>query len=212
MILACAIVSNLCPGEKEEMWVLLVAIAVLVFFAILLETIEKKRGSKQIKKAGSLIPRNEAEKASGFWFLANATVKKWISVAAEYCKVSIVEERGKEHSFAFLAEQNSFVFGIGLELSARGKRKKSTEVFHRREILRYDFADYGLPGLSVKNGVDECAAFTAWAAECARALLRKSGVLVAVKEHCAGKDFGRVRGNGVQNGSVCSIAYVPRSM
>lgn len=211
MILACAIVSNFCPGEKEEMWVLLAALAVLVFLAILLETIEKKRGPKQIKKAGSLIPRNEAEKASGFWFLANATVKKWISVAAEYCRVSIVEERGKEHSFAFLAEQNSFVFGIGLN-EPEVKRRRAAEVSQRREILRYDFADYGLPGLSAKNGVDECAAFTAWAAECARELLQKNGVLVAVKEHCAGKNIGGVRGNGVQNGSVCSIAYVPRSM
>ena len=54
MILACAIVSNLCPGEKEEMWVLLLAIAVLVFGVILLETIEKKRGPKQIKKPAAL--------------------------------------------------------------------------------------------------------------------------------------------------------------
>ena len=211
MILACAIVSNLCPGEKEEMWVLLVAIAVLVFGAILLETIEKKRGPKQIKKAGRLIPRNEAEKASGFWFLANATVKKWISVAAEYCRVSIVEERGKEHSFAFLAEQNSFVFGIGLN-EPEVKRRRAAEVSQRREILRYCFSDYGMPVLSVRESVDERAAFARWAAECARALLRKNGVLVEVEDLCRACGSNGAKADDAQSDAVCRIAYAPKGL
>lgn len=130
------------------------------FWGNLVRNNRKKEGAEADKKAGSLIPRNEAEKASGFWFLANATVKKWISVAAEYCRVSIVEERGKEHSFSFLAQQNSFVFGIGLN-EPEVKRRRAAEVSQRREILRYCFSDYGMPVLSVRESVDERAAFAA---------------------------------------------------
>lgn len=195
--------------KKEGMWFLLVAIAALVLGAILLEVIEKKEKPKRDKGQTEAAPTAEND-SSGFWFLTNETVAKWISVAAEYCRVSIVEEREKAHAFAILAKRDCFVFGIGLNEPAC-RRKKAAEVSLRREILRYDFADYGLPGLSVKNGADECAAFTAWAAERARELLRKNGVLVAVEDLRGACRRDGSKADYPQSGSVCRIAYAPKS-
>lgn len=191
------------------MWFLLVAIAALVFGAILLEVIEKKGKPKLDKGQTEAAPTAE-NATSGFWFLTNETVAKWISVAAEYCRVSIVEEREKAHAFAILARRDCFVFGIGLNEPAC-RRKKAAEVSHRREILRYHFSDYGMPVLCVGENADECAAFARWAAERVRELLQKNGVLVAVEDLCSACRRDGAKADAAQSGSVCCIAYAPKS-
>lgn len=195
--------------KKEGMWFLLVAIAALVLGAILLEVIDKKGKQKRGKVPVEAAPAAE-NAASGFWFLANETVAKWISVAAEYCRVSIVEERENAHAFAILAKRDCFVFGIGLN-EPEGKRRRAAEVSQRREILRYYFSDYGMPVLSVRESVDERAAFARWATECVRELLQKNGVLVEVEDLCRACGSNGAKADDAQSGAVCRIAYAPKS-